>query len=213
MTALQLRRKPSSLALLAFTILLTSSACALPLPLPSQPTKPEPAFNGGVLNPALTLAPFELQQADGARFRSSTTAGRLSLVFFGYTFCPDVCPLTLAHVAQVRRELGASARLVDVYFITVDPERDTPSRLSEYLSKFDPAIVGLTGTPEELEQVRKVFGVLAKRRDVPESAAGYFVDHTAALYLIDAESRLRIVYPYGVTPQEIVADLRQLLPR
>ena len=204
-------RYPLMMVLVVVTLVLTSCAIPLPAPLQRAIVKAPAAFNGGVLDPARELPSFTLQRADGTRFNSSDTRGRVSLFFFGYTYCPDVCPLTLTQVAQVRQQLGADAGDVDVYFVTVDPERDTPERLLSYIAHFDPEVIPLTGTPAELAQARAIFGVVAEKRPVPESAAGYFVDHTAAIFLVDPESRIRLLYPHGVTPDDIVADIKLLL--
>jgi protein SCO1 len=193
-------------------LLLGVTACLAPTPQPAPlPRQTEPTFNGAVLSAPIQLPEFTLQRFDGTRFTSADLRGRVAMVFFGYTTCPDVCPLTMAHLAQARKQLGAEAQQVDAYFVTVDPERDSPQRLREYLGKFDPAIVGLTGTDAELERARQIFGVVAQRRDVPGSAVAYFMDHSAGLYLIDPASRLRVVEPYGLTPAEIAADVRRLL--
>lgn len=170
-------------------------------------------FNGAELSPAQELPALTLKRADGLPFTTADTAGRLSLFFFGYTLCPDVCPMTLGQVAKVRRELGADAQYVDAYFVTVDPERDTPERLAGYTAGFDPAIIPLTGAPEELERARAAFGALAQKRPVPDSAVGYLMDHTATLYLVDPDSRIRLLYSFTTTPGQIAADLRRLLPQ
>jgi protein SCO1/2 len=166
-----------------------------------------------VLDPPLALPELSLQKADGGRFTTADTRGRVSLFFFGYTTCPDVCPLTLAYVAQARRLLGADAARVQAYFVTVDPARDTPARLMEYVGHFDPAIVPLSGTAAELELARRAFGVEAVRRDLPGSATAYAMDHTALLYLVDPDGRIRIVFPHGMKPEAMAADVRRLLSR
>jgi protein SCO1/2 len=171
----------------------------------------EPDFHGGVLSPPAELPYLDLQRAAGGRFSTADTRGRLSLFFFGYTTCPDVCPMALAEIAQVRRQLGERAGQVDVYFITVDPERDTPARLASYLANFDRGIVGLTGTPGELARARAAFGAVAQRREAPGSALGYLVDHSATLYLVDRQSRLRLVYPPQTAPADLAADIERLL--
>lgn len=99
---------------------------------------------------------------------------------------------------------------MDAYFVTVDPARDTPERLATYLRQFDPSIIGLTGTDEELAHARSFFGVVAERRPAPNSQAGYFMDHTATIFLVDQEGRLRLVYPYGMTPEQLSADIQRL---
>jgi protein SCO1/2 len=170
-------------------------------------------FNGAELSPAQELPALTLKRADGMPFTTADTAGRISLFFFGYTLCPDVCPMTLGQVAKVRRELGADAQYVDIYFVTVDPERDTPERLAQYAARFDPAIIPLTGTPEELEQARAAFGALAQKRPVPDSSVGYLMDHTATLHLVDPDRRIRLLYSYTTAPGQIAADIRRLLPQ
>ncbi len=170
-------------------------------------------FNGAELSPAQELPPLTLKRADGTLFTTADTAGRISLFFFGYTLCPDVCPMTLGQVAKVRRELGADAQYVDAYFVTVDPERDTPERLAQYTAGFDPAIIPLTGTAGELEQAMAAFGALAQKRLVPDSSVGYLMDHTATLYLVDPDRRIRLLYSYTMTPAQITADIRRLLPQ
>ncbi|MBI3977965.1 MAG: SCO family protein [Chloroflexi bacterium] len=170
------------------------------------------AFNGGVLEPPYDLPAFTLQRVDGKRFATSDTRGRVSLFFFGYTSCPDICPMTLAQVAHVRRQLGERAGKVDAYFITVDPARDTPQRLASYVAGFDPAIVALTGSPVELERARAAFGAVAQSRAGAASENDSSTNHTAIVFLVDAQSRLRLIFPYGMTPAQIVADIEHLLP-
>ncbi|HEU5317601.1 MAG TPA: SCO family protein [Chloroflexota bacterium] len=167
-----------------------------------------PPLNGGVLDQPLVVPPLSLRRADGQPFNTGEARGRWWLAFFGYTSCPDVCPLTLAYMTQVRRLLGARAPAA--YFITVDPERDTPERLAAYMSNFDPGIVALTGTEAELALAREAFGVVAQRRPVA-GAAGYSVDHTALVFLVDPEARVRVVYPHGMVPADIAADLKRLM--
>jgi protein SCO1/2 len=167
-----------------------------------------------VLSPELTLPELALRRVDGTPFSTADLQGKLALVYFGYTRCPDICPLTLVCVAQSRRLLAANGRSIDAYFITVDPERDTPARLREYLANFDPPVVGLTGTDAELAAGRQAFGVVAEKRSLPGSAADYTVDHTSLIFLVDgrgAQPRVRLVYPQGATPEAIAADVRRLL--
>lgn len=110
-------------------------------------------FSGGSLVPGQPATDFTLKTPDGSEFRLSRQRGEIVLLSFGYTFCPDVCPTTLAELAQVRGRLGEAAKRVKVAFITVDPERDTPERLRTYTSAFDPTFVGLTGSAAQLAQV------------------------------------------------------------
>jgi protein SCO1/2 len=189
---------------------LVVGACAIPLPRIAQPPA---TYNGGVLSPRIGLPELGLSRADGARFSTAETRGRVSLFFFGYTYCPDVCPMTLAHVAQVRKLLGSQASQVDAYFVTVDPERDTPERLARYTQGFDKAIVGLTGTTEELRLMQVAFNIVTERRPAPDGGSHYFMDHTAAVFLVDKEGAIRLIYPYGMGAEEIAADIKTVLSR
>ena len=172
-------------------------------------TETRGAYHGGLLEQPVTLPDMSLARATGGRFETANTRGRLSLFFFGYTICPDVCPLTMANVARTRRLLGARAAGLDAYFVTVDPDRDTPARLLEYAAHFDQAIAALTGTPAELASAYAAFGVVAEKRLVPGSAAGYLMDHTALVYLVDRESRIRLLFPHGTLPEDMASDIRR----
>jgi len=127
--------------------------------------------------------PFTLTGTDGKPFASSKLNGRPAAVFFGFTHCPDVCPTTLARLAKLRRQLGQGDDALSIVFVSVDPERDTPAELQTYLSLFDTPVVGLTGTPAQIEQVKKQFGVFSRKVEQP--GGGYSVDHTAAVILLD----------------------------
>ena len=127
--------------------------------------------------------PFTLTGTDGKPFASSKLNGRPAAVFFGFTHCPDVCPTTLARLAKLRRQLGQGEEALSIVFVSVDPERDTPAEVGNYLQLFDTPVVGLTGTPAEVEQVKKQFGVYSRKVEQP--GGGYSVDHTAAVMLMD----------------------------
>jgi len=166
-------------------------------------------FSGLVVEPPRELPALQLQRTDGGVWNSAETDGRVALFFFGYTNCPDVCPLTLSRARQALSQLGDDAARVDVYFITVDPERDTPERLGLYVSQFHPAITGLTGTPEQLATAMSAFGVVAQQ--VPTgSGAGYAVDHTATSFLVD-DGAIRLLYAYDTPAGDIASDLRAIL--
>jgi protein SCO1/2 len=166
----------------------------------------------GTLYPDPQAAPdFELAATDGGHFRLSDQRGDVVLMFFGYTSCPDVCPTTLAEARRVLQDLGDDAEHVTFLFITVDPERDTPAVLATYTGAFHPEIVGLTGTPDELEAVRQAYGVVAEKEVLEGSATGYIVNHTARVFLVDAEGQLRLSYSFGTPPENIVEDIRHLL--
>jgi protein SCO1/2 len=179
--------------------------------LPSLMSPPAPApLNGAVFTPPRSIPDLTLQRTDGTPFSTADLHGRLSLVFFGYTFCPDVCPMTLAEMIQVRRLLGPDAGQLHVYFVTVDPARDTPERLHRYVKAFDPSFEGLTGGPDALAQMRSAFGAIGVRRDAPDGGPNYFMDHTAATFLVNPDGEISVAYAYGTPPDLIAADVRQL---
>ena len=136
--------------------------------------------------------------------------GKLVMLFFGFTHCPDVCPTTLLKAAQVRKQLGAEGERMQVLFVTVDPERDTPEVLSQYVPAFDPSFIGLRGDPAETGKAAREFKVFYQK--VPNrDGTSYNVDHTAASYILDTEGRLRLFVRHTQPVEEIVADLQQLL--
>jgi len=131
-------------------------------------------------------------------------------VFFGFTHCPDVCPTTMAELADVKRQLGADGERLQAVFVTVDPERDTPEKLKGYMAAFDPSFVALRGTPAQTEALAKSFKAYYKK--VPGADAdSYTVDHTAGSYVFDPQGRLRLFVRYGQPVPDWVSDLRQLL--
>jgi len=137
-------------------------------------------------------------------------AGHVVVVFFGFTQCPDICPTSLAELAQVMGELETDADRVQVLFITVDPERDTPDVLRQYVTAFDARFVGLTGTPEEIRQAAALFKVSYAK--VAREGGDYTMDHTAAFFLLDANGQARVLTRANLGVSAIVHDLRLLLP-
>ena len=127
--------------------------------------------------------PFTLTATDGQPFASSKLNGKPAAIFFGFTHCPDVCPTTLARLAKLRRQLGQGDDALSIRFVSVDPERDTPAEMKTYLSLFETPVIGLTGTPAQIEQVKKQFGVYSRK--VGQPGGGYSVDHTASVILLD----------------------------
>ena len=142
---------------------------------------------------------------------ASETAGRVALIFFGYTNCPDICPVHLANLAAVLNKLPDSdRRAVQVIFVTVDPERDTPELLASYVPAFDPRFLGMYGDAQATERTAKTFRVFYQK--VPGKTPGsYTVDHTAGSYVYDPEGRLRLFIKHGTGPEPIAHDLRTLL--
>ena len=127
--------------------------------------------------------PFTLTGSDGKPFSSTELNGKPAAIFFGFTHCPDVCPTTLARLTKLRRELGKGNEAFSIVFISVDPGRDTPAEIGNYLQLFDTPVVGLTGTQAQIDQVKKQYGIYSRKVAQPEG--GYSVDHTAAVLLMD----------------------------
>ena len=153
--------------------------------------------------------PFELTAQNGRTVTERDLKGRPFLVFFGFTRCPDICPTTLFEVSEIMRALGKDADRVGALFITVDPERDTPAALKDYLSSFDPHLRGLTGDPAAVAAVAKAYRVYYKK--VPLEGEDYTLDHTALVYLMDKQGRF--VAPFNIKrpPEAAAADLRKYL--
>ena len=168
----------------------------------------EPAFKAGVFNPPRQAPDFTLAGSDGPELKLSAYRGKVVVLAFGFTSCPDVCPITLAVLAQARKKLGPDGDAVQVVYVTVDPERDDAERMRSYLANFDRTFVWGTGTAGQLAAVRKEYGIIAERK-IAES--GYTVAHSSFAYLIDRAGYLRALMPYGSTADDYVHDLRNLL--
>lgn len=168
-------------------------------------------FKGGEISPAAAAPPLELTDQNGEPFTLAQEEGKVSLIYFGYTTCPDLCPTTLIDFATVKDDLGEDAREVDFIMVTFDPERDTEARMKEYMNFFDPEFIGLRGDDGQTEQFLKDYGVTIKRVEYPNSSTGYLIDHTALIYVIDKEGKLRLTYPYGTDPLMIAEDVQHLV--
>lgn len=168
-------------------------------------------FQGLVLESPRSAPDFTLTGQTGKSFHFSAQHADATLMFFGYTFCPDVCPGTMAEFRQAIKLLGSDAKRVQFIFVSVDPERDTPARLQEYLSRFDPAIIGLTGSEQVVAEVVKAYGIVAEKKAFAGSSAGYLVSHTAASFLIDPTGHVRVKFPFGTDPQVLANDVRVVL--
>jgi protein SCO1/2 len=154
---------------------------------------------------------FALLGHDHARFELTSLRGKVVLVFFGYSSCPDACPTTLSKLATVSRRLGDDRARVKTLYISVDPDRDTPDVLKADLANFDLDALGLTGTKPEIDKVVSQFGAAYEITPTPESAAKYTVAHTTWLYVLDTNGRTRIQFPYEATVDEIVSGIRSIL--
>jgi protein SCO1/2 len=167
-------------------------------------------FHGLVLQASKPAADFTLQAAGDQSVSLSDYRGKLVVLYFGYTFCPDVCPTTLAEVTKAIQKLGKKADDVQVLMVTVDPERDTPERLAEYMAYFNPGFVGLSGTPEQIAAAATPFGIYYQKHE-GTPATGYLVDHTATTSVLDRDGRVKLVWPFGTDGDAMAADLAQLL--
>ena len=192
--------KRQFLGLLAATAVATLSACS--------PDKP--AFKGVDITGADYARDFALADPNGQTRTIKDFAGKVVVVFFGYTQCPDVCPTTLQELLEVRRMLGADGEKLQAVFITVDPERDTPELLKAYMANFDPSFVALRPTSEQLQPLLKDFKIYAKTV-AGKTATSYTMDHSAQSYLYDPQGRLRLYSRYGSGAQAVADDARLLL--
>ena len=177
-----------------------------------------PQLNGHTVptpvdNPTANLKDFDpLPSTTGQPLSLADFRGKVVLLYFGYTFCPDVCPATLSDLKSVRQQLTPEQReQVQVVMITVDPERDTLDRLQEYLAFFDPSFIGLHGTIEETQAAAAKFAVFFEKQPSSE-ATGYLLDHTASFSVIDKQGYWRAIYSFGTPAEDVVADM-QILTR
>jgi len=168
-------------------------------------------FEGVLIDPAQPAPPLDLIDSKGRDFNLEDYRGEVVLLFFGYTSCPDVCPSTLSDMKQVVAALGEAADDVQVVFVTVDPQRDTFEKLNSYLSLFNPTFLGLSGTEEDLEPAWNGYGVFREIDTESETAAGYLVNHSSRLYLIDPSGDLALTYSFGTPPEDIAKDIKHIL--
>jgi protein SCO1/2 len=153
---------------------------------------------------------YALPDQNGQPRTPADFKGKVTVVFFGYTQCPDVCPTTMAELAQVKKSLGKDGERLQAVFISVDPERDTPQLLKSYIGSFDPAFVALRGTPEQTAETAKAFKVFYAK--APGKTPGsYTVDHTAGSYVFDTQGRVRLFESYGKGGEALAADIKALL--
>lgn len=170
----------------------------------------QPAFHGTEITPPEPVADFTLLGPGEQRVSLSDFSGKFVLLYFGYTYCPDICPATTAELALANRALGADANQLQVIMVTVDPERDVPRVLATYLKRFDPTFLGLSGPLEEIASVAASLGIFHEKHE-GTSDTGYLVDHTGSVLVIDRDGYLRLLFPPGTRGKEIAADLRHLL--
>ena len=171
----------------------------------------EQGLRCGTFDPPRDAPAFSLEGSNGKQVSLRDHLGKLVILEFGYTFCEEVCPVTLAHLTEVYKKLGSAARDVQLIYVTVDPERDSPERLREHLGAFNSSFLGVTGKRDELEAVQKAYGVVAKHVVSRNQALAYAVDHSSSLYLVDRQGKLRGLVPFGTPASDIVHDLEILL--
>ncbi len=170
-----------------------------------------PSFKGQVRQPVKPAPDFTLTDQHGRAFRMSEQKGNVALLYFGYTYCPDVCPTTLGDFKRLHKLLGEKADRVKFVFVTADPERDKPERLKKYLEIFNPDFLGLVGTDAELQDVYSKYDIYVKKEAAEGSAADYLVSHTASVSLIDPDGNLRLIYDFGTSAEDMAADIEKLL--
>ena len=196
------KRSPLARGLWVIALSLLLAACERPA---------KPSFSGSEITGAAFGQHLALFDHDKRAVTLETFKGKLVVLFFGYTHCPDVCPTTLADMDAALRSLPReAASKVQVLFVTVDPERDTPEVLKAYVPYFNPGFLGLYGTPAEVARVAKEFRVVY-RRHVEPGASDYLIDHSAGSYVLDGQGRPRLYLPYGHPAEAIAADLLALL--
>jgi protein SCO1/2 len=171
---------------------------------------PKASFKAVDITGAEYARELSLPDADGKMRTLADFKGKVTLVFFGYTQCPDVCPTTLAELAAVKRDLGKDGDRVQGVFVSVDPQRDTPQILKAYMASFDQGFVALRGTPEQVKETARQFKVFYAQ--VPGRTEGsYTVDHTAGTYVFDAQGKVRLFVRYGSGAEALRHDLKLLL--
>lgn len=171
---------------------------------------PAPVFHATDITGASFARDFELLDHNGKTRKLSDFRGKLVAMFFGYTHCPDVCPTTLSDFAMALKSMGADANKVQVIFVTIDPERDTPDILKKYVPAFNPAFLGMLTDSAHLAELAKEYKVVYEKTS-GRKQGDYLIDHSAGTYIYDQEGRLRLLMPYGSGAEVIATDLKALL--
>ena len=176
-----------------------------------RPPQAEEGLRSGSFEPPREAPAFTLDGSNGKKLSLRDHLGKVVILQFGFTFCEKVCPVTLARLTQVHKQLGSAARDVQLIYVTVDPKRDSPERLREHLAAFNPSFLGATGPPDELAAVRKAYGVFAEELVSRNRALGYEVNHSSSIYLVDRQGKVSGLVPFGTPADDIVHDLKLLL--
>jgi protein SCO1/2 len=190
-------------------LLLALVACAQPAAEHNHAMSEDSMTDGTVLDPPTILEDFTLPSSTGAPLGLQDLKGRPTLIFFGFTNCPDVCPTTMAEFKRAKEALGDDGANVNYVLISVDPERDTPEAMARYLGSFDPAFIGLQGDEATLRRIGRDFGLYYEKQS-PAADGSYDVQHSSAAYLLDTEARLSIVYSYGTPYTTFVRDIQAI---
>lgn len=195
---------PSLPTLLLAALLSVLTACS------GEKTTPVETFQSSDVTGSKLNGAFTLTDHTGTRRSLSDFQGKVTVVFFGYTHCPDICPTTLSELAATMNLLGEKAKQVQVLFISVDPARDTPDLLAQYVPAFHPSFIGLTGSPEDIAKVAKQYQAFYKRHDAGEGKP-YTMDHSAGSYVFDRQGHIRLNVPYGSGAAIFAHDIAALL--
>lgn len=200
-----MRRK----VLLAGLAALSLAACDKPGAPAPKADAPQTKFNAVDITGANYARKLSLPDYNGKPRQLADFKGKVLFVFFGFTQCPDVCPTTMAELAEVRKRLGADGERLQGVFVSVDPERDTPEVLKAYLQNMDPSFVGLRGSLPQTEATAQEFKVFYQK--VPTKNGSYTMDHTAGAFVFDPDGQVRLFVRYGMKVEDLTADIRQLL--
>jgi len=168
-----------------------------------------PTYNGQVIDSKDPVTNFTLTGPGGESVSLVDFRDKVVILYFGYTFCPDVCPATMVELRTAMEELGRQADDVQVLMVSLDPERDTPEVLEKYVAHFNPSFIGLTGTEDEVIAASAPLGIFYEKEE-GSAASGYLVNHTATVMVLDKRGHLRLLYPFGTEGEAMAADLRHL---
>ena len=204
----EVQKEKRPLRILIFVVVGLAGAVALgwfllPWLLPS-------AYNGQVIDSQTPVTNFTLTGPGGEPTSLVDFRGKVVMLYYGYTFCPDVCPATMSELKTAVQELGSKADDVQVIMISLDPERDTPEVLQKYVTHFNPAFIGLTGTGDEIVTASAPLGIFYEREE-GSAATGYLINHTATVMVLNKDGYLRLVYPFDTPGEDIASDLQKLI--
>ncbi|KAA3643565.1 MAG: SCO family protein [Chloroflexi bacterium] len=167
-------------------------------------------YQGSLIEPAMPAFPIALAESDGELFSLQAHQGKVVMLYFGYTNCPDLCPATLSDFKKIHDSLGERADEIEFVMVTIDPERDTLEKTAQYVSAFDSSFIGLSASETDLQDIWDGYFVF-RAKSGADSAAGYLMDHTTRTYVIDKQGNLRLTYPFGIEYQAMLLDVEHLL--